>query len=220
MKKEKRYMFLAYIGIFAMVIGIVLATLTLSGVLGNTSRAFTIAGVLFVFGMVVAQVSKTQLKKADEQPQNVAEDLQNKGIVAKYIPQQQVGTLAMYDAFQSQEDKFDQIALMDKTQFVVYTAKLFSYNGYMVKLTSVVDNYGVDFLAEKDGERWAISCILANKVLSSAEITGITAGQSHYAVNGTMVVSNSYFDRSANVFARENNVKLVDRSVLSKEFMH
>lgn len=120
---------------------------------------------------------------------------------------------------QSTEEKFAEIAKMDKTQFVVYAARLFGYRGYRVKFTPVIDNYDVDLLVEKMGVTIAVGCVLSDKVLSAQDVAPVAEGRRYYHASAVMVVTNSYFDRSALDYAKQNNLSLVDRNVLSQDFM-
>ena len=70
---------------------------------------------------------------------------------------------------QSTEEKFAEIAKMDKTQFVVYAARLFGYRGYRVKFTPVIDNYDVDLLVEKMGV--TICAVMLTDRISPSSLT-------------------------------------------------
>ena len=108
---------------------------------------------------------------------------------------------------------------MDKTQFVIYVARLFGYKGYQVKFTPVLDNYGVDLLVEKMGVTLAVGCYLANKVLCERDIASVVEGSKYYHVGGAIAVTNMYFDRSALEFAKKEKMSLVDRNILAEDFM-
>ena len=137
---------------------------------------------------------------------------------AQPVPRQSPMLIHMGER-QSTEEKFAEIAKMDKTQFVVYAARLFGYRGYRVKFTPVIDNYGVDLLVEKMGVTIAVGCVLSDKVLSAQDVAPVAEGRRYYHASAVMVVTNSYFDRSALDYAKQNNLSLVDRNVLSQDFM-
>lgn len=137
---------------------------------------------------------------------------------AQPVPRQSPMLIHMGER-QSTEEKFAEIAKMDKTQFVVYAARLFGYRGYRVKFTPVVDNYDVDLLVEKMGVTIAVGCVLSGKVLSAQDVAPVAEGRRYYHASAVMVVTNSYFDRSALDYAKQNNLSLVDRNVLSQDFM-
>ena len=120
---------------------------------------------------------------------------------------------------QSVEDKFEQIAKMDKTQFVIYCARLFGLNGYSVKLTPVLNNKSVDLVIEKSGETIAVGCINGNRLLSVADVKPVLTGSAFYRTNKCMVITNMYFDKEATYFAQSHNVALVDRTTIIKDYM-
>lgn len=117
------------------------------------------------------------------------------------------------------DEKFAQIARMDKTQFVVYVARLFSRKGYAVKLSPVVDNYCVDMLVEKQGVVTAVGVTLTTSLLSKKDIECVREGRRHYPANNVMVLTNSYFEVAAVDYAKEQGVALVDHNILASQFM-
>ena len=142
------------------------------------------------------------------------------GTTVTYVPSQEAPTFIEMGSHQTLEEKFEQIAKMDKTQFVIYVARLFSRKGYQVKLTPVFDNYGVDMLVEKMGVIIAVSCVLTNKILGASDIQSLADGKTHYPASNAMVLTNMYFDRTALDFAKANKISLVDRVILSEDFMN
>lgn len=162
-----------------------------------------------------AQPSEQQYAQQTAQQSRQPEDLPQG---AQPVPRQSPMLIHMGER-QSTEEKFAEIAKMDKTQFVVYAARLFGYRGYRVKFTPVIDNYGVDLLVEKMGVTIAVGCVLSDKVLSAQDVAPVAEGRRYYHASAVMVVTNSYFDRSALDYAKQNNLSLVDRNVLSQDFM-
>lgn len=136
-----------------------------------------------------------------------------------YIPSQEAYQFVQMGAAQSVEDKFEQISRMDKTQFVVYIARLFSSKGYSVKLTPVMDNHDVDLLVEKSGVTLAVGCLLTNRVMTADDIKSIVAGKAFYPVTGCLALTNTFFDRSALDYARAQGMSLVDRNIIAQDFM-
>lgn len=162
-----------------------------------------------------AQPSEQQYAQQTAQQSRQPEDLPQG---AQPVPRQSPMLIHMGER-QSTEEKFAEIAKMDKTQFVVYAARLFGYRGYRVKFTPVIDNYDVDLLVEKMGVTIAVGCVLSDKVLSAQDVAPVAEGRRYYHASAVMVVTNSYFDRSALDYAKQNNLSLVDRNVLSQDFM-
>ena len=136
-----------------------------------------------------------------------------------YIPSKEAYDFVMMGQYQTLDQKFEEISKMDKTQFVIYVARLFSRKGYQVKLTPVVDNHDIDLLVEKMGVTIAVGCILTHKVLCKEDIVCVKNGRSFYGVNNSMALTNMYFDRTALDYAKEEHMSLVDRNVLAEDFM-
>ena len=133
-----------------------------------------------------------------------------------YIPSREAYDFIVMGQYQTLDQKFAEIAKMDKTQFVIYVARLFSRKGYQVKLTPVIDNHDIDLLVEKSGITIAVGCILTHKVLC---IVCVKNGRSYYGVNNSMALTNMYFDRTALDYAKAEHMSLVDRNILAEEFM-
>lgn len=121
---------------------------------------------------------------------------------------------------QSNEDKFNEIGKMGKTQFVIYMCKLFSLKGYEVTYTPVVENNNVDFIVKRDGVARAVGCLLANKVMCVEDIKPVYTGKDFYEVDGVIVVTNMYFDRTALDFAKAHKITLIDRNILIEQYMN
>ena len=118
---------------------------------------------------------------------------------------------------QSVEDKFNEIG---KMQFVIYLCKLFSLKGYEVTFTPVIDNNNIDLLVKKDGITRAVGCLLANKIMCAEDVEPIYTGKGFYAVDGLIVVTNMYFDRTALDFAKSRKITLIDRNILTEQYMN
>ena len=137
-----------------------------------------------------------------------------------YVPAVEAYNFVDMGDRQTVDQKFEQIARMDRTQFVVYVARLFSRKGYSVKLTPVIDNYCIDMVVEKHGVAIAVAVVPATRLLGRDDMVCVAEGRKHYPVNNAMVITNLYFDNTAVQFAREQCMSLVDRNVLASEFMN
>ena len=137
-----------------------------------------------------------------------------------YVPAVEAYNFVDMGDRQTVDQKFEQIARMDRTQFVVYVARLFSRKGYSVKLTPVIDNYCIDMVVEKHGVAVAVAVVPATRLLGRDDMVCVAEGRKHYPVNNAMVITNLYFDNTAVQFAREQCMSLVDRNVLASEFMN
>ncbi len=141
------------------------------------------------------------------------------GEAVNYIPDGNLYELVNMGKRQSTEEKFSQIARMDKTQFVIYIARLFSRKGYQVKLTPVIDNRSIDMIVEKAGTKIAVGCLLTDKILSEADVRPVCEGRKYYAAAESLALTNTFFDRSAVDFAKKEKMSLIDRNILAEDFM-
>lgn len=184
--------------------------------------------VIMIIAISAGNKAKCKLKEQQSQPEVIADvevsmdapTTSATGTTVTYVPSTEVASFVEMGSYQSIEEKFEQIAKMDKTQFVIYVARLFSRKGYQVKLTPVFDNYGIDMLVEKMGVIIAVQCVLASRVLCESDVQPVVEGQSHYSVSQAMVLTNMYFDRTAVDFAKTNKISLVDRVILTEDFIN
>lgn len=226
-EKNVRYVFtflawvLMLLGVFLMV-----AQFIFTDVINTDSRknAFLYGGiVVFALGLILLVACIVQ--KHDEKKQSSAKSSFERMSSAPQPSSRPVGTygnnyhIVHMGSRQTAEEKFNEIAKMDKTQFVIYVARLFGCKGYQVKFTPVLDNYGVDLLVEKMGVTLAVGCYLANKVLCERDIASVVEGSKYYHVGGAIAVTNMYFDRSVLEFAKKEKMSLVDRNILAEDFM-
>ena len=137
----------------------------------------------------------------------------------QYYPSASAQKVINMGSKQPVEEKFSEIAKMEKAQFVVYVAKLFSIKGYVVKYTPVIDNFNIDLIVEKTGVAIAIGCLLTNKVLSENDIRAVADGRRHYQAKNVIALTNMYFDRAAFDYAKQQNILLVDHDILEKDYM-
>ena len=159
------------------------------------------------------------LQAAPVQPMVVTSPVQLEGDVT-YIPSKEAYESINMGQYQNVEEKFDQISKMDRTQFVIYVARLFSRKGYQVKLTPVMDNHDIDMLVEKMGVTIAVGCLLSSRILCKEDIVCVKNGRSYYGVNNSMALTNMYFDRTALDYAKAEHMSLVDRNILAEDFMN
>ncbi len=186
-----------------------------------------LAVLILIIGISVGVKVKRKQKSEQQKPEIVGDveasldnSTVNAGTTVMYVPSCEVANFVQMGSYQTVEEKFDQIAKMDKTQFVIYVARLFSRKGYQVKLTPVFDNYGIDMLVEKMGVIIAVGCVLTNKILGATDIQAIVEGRTHYPASNAMALTNMYFDRTALEFAKANKMSLVDRVILTEDFMN
>ena len=195
---------------------------------GGIALAVLAVVILIIAIAVGVKRAKKQKSQQVQQEPEVINDVEvsldgtttSGGTTVMYVPSQEVPNFIEMGSHQTLDEKFEQISKMDKTQFVIYIARLFSRKGYQVKLTPVFDNYGVDMLVEKMGVVIAVSCVLTNKILCASDVEVVVQGKAHYPASNAMVLTNMYFDRTALDFAKANKISLVDRVILSEDFMN
>lgn len=236
-KKIRVYITLLVIGIVLILCGGVLTALTLTlPFFTSTDNATLVETCLFggialaIVGIVCLPIFAVVVRKQIVKRKHVVEQMADveaqldgsttyNGVAVQYLANQQEYESANAVEYQSIDDKFEQIAKMDKAQFVIYVARLFSRKGYRVQLTPVVDNHDVDMIVEKMGVTIAVGCLLTDKIVGKQDVVKIFAGKDFYNAPNAMVLTNVYFDRSALEYAKINHISLVDRNILAHEYM-
>ena len=247
--RHKKLATFTFFSLLILLIGIVVAVVYLVKFRGQEGTlalalmwtaivASALGFVLSLICMILWRLADKQDKKLKEQAltdmidptKNSSEQTVNQTFVTNqqfvvdpgnitYIPSHEAYDFVVMGQYQTLDQKFEEISRMDKTQFVIYVARLFSRKGYQVKLTPVVDNHDIDLLVEKMGVTIAVGVILTHKVLCKEDIVCVKNGRSYYGVNNSMALTNMYFDRTALDYAKEEHMSLVDRNILAEDFM-
>lgn len=111
----------------------------------------------------------------------------------------------------------DQADRMDGSEFEYFCAGLLRRNGFSnVRVTSQSGDQGVDILATKNNIHYAIQCKRYKKALNNGPIQEVHAGKAYYGCDVGVVMTNSYFTRSAVDLARSTGTLLWDREVLAQ----
>lgn len=110
------------------------------------------------------------------------------------------------------------IDMMSGYQFEDFIMKLFEKMGYAVEHTPLSGDQGVDLIVKKGAQTIAIQtkCFRTKKIGNKA-IQEVVAGAKFYGANKMIVITNSYFTRSAIELASIHNVELWDRNILSSK---
>jgi len=95
-------------------------------------------------------------------------------------------------------------------EFEGYLKKLFNLLGYTVIQTSLSGDQGADLIISKDGEKIVVQAKKYNGKVSNKAIQEIVAAKNHYKAHKVIVVTNSFFTKSAIDLALSNNVELWD----------
>lgn len=175
--------------------------------------------VLFLIGFVTSICAKVHAKQAEReaysQSNAVVGAITNYG--DDYVSPQSFMPQVDKEK-QTVTEKLQQMAQMDHTQLVCFMAKLYSYQGYSVKLTPVVDNFGVDFITEGAQGQSAVFCMHSQEV-TAEELAVVPFGVDNYPVERAIAVTCGTFDRSAKKFAKRNKITLVDKKILASKFL-
>lgn len=106
---------------------------------------------------------------------------------------------------------------MDGLTFERYTANLLKLNGFVdAKTTQSTNDYGVDVIAFRHGDKYAIQCKNYSSTLGNSPVQEVYTGMAHYNASKAAVITNSYFTENAKKLAVDNSVELWDRDVLIK----
>lgn len=108
------------------------------------------------------------------------------------------------------------IDLMEGYMFEDYLKLLFFYLGYKVEQTQKSRDYGADLILvnPQNKKRIIVQAKRYGKAVGCKAVQEILTAKLHYKANDAWVVSNQTFTYQAEVLARENNVRLIDRQEL------
>lgn len=106
---------------------------------------------------------------------------------------------------------------MTGEQFEGFLKTVFEKKGYKVSLTKATGDQGIDLILTKNSSRIGVQAKCYNGMVSNSAIQQVVAGlKFHNCVVG-MVITNSYFTKSAKELAKVNNINLWDRDKLENE---
>ena len=106
---------------------------------------------------------------------------------------------------------------MDGWEFEEYAARLLRLNGFHhVEVTRGSKDQGVDILAMRDGESYAIQCKHYEGKVPNKAVQEAYAGAQFYGCDVAVVLTNSYFSPSALELGDSIGVELWDRETLRR----
>lgn len=106
---------------------------------------------------------------------------------------------------------------MTGEQFEEFLKIIFEKKGYKVSLTKSTGDQGIDLILSKNLSRIGVQAKCYNGTVSNSAIQQVVAGLKFYNCAVGMVITNSYFTKSAMELAKVNNIKLWDRDKLENE---
>ena len=114
------------------------------------------------------------------------------------------------------EHELKKIDHMEGHAFEYWCADLLKRHGYSrIRVTKGSGDQGVDILATKAGQEYAIQCKRYENKLSNKPVQEIIAGKSFYDCDYAVVMTNSYFTDGAVALANKTGVKLWDRDTIT-----
>lgn len=105
---------------------------------------------------------------------------------------------------------------MDGFQFEDFLVKIFQTIGYDVKETKRTQDQGADLFVTRFGKSIVIQAKNYSGSVGNSAVQQAISAKTFYACDEAMVVTNSYFTKSAKELAESAMVRLVDRSELQK----
>jgi restriction system protein len=106
------------------------------------------------------------------------------------------------------------IDAMTGTEFEDYVAGRLRRAGWQVTLTSVVGDYGVDLIAERDDKSVAVQCKRHGKPVGVAAVQQVVSGARHHGCTKSIVISNREFTQAAKQLAFTHGCQLIGRTAL------
>lgn len=103
---------------------------------------------------------------------------------------------------------------MDGVEFEDYVAARLQRAGWQVSFTPAVGDYGVDLIAQKDGEYAAVQCKRYGKAVGVAAVQQVVSGARHHGCARSIVVSNQEFTTAAKQLAFTHGCQLIGRKAL------
>jgi len=103
---------------------------------------------------------------------------------------------------------------MTGTEFEDYVAARLRRAGWQVTFTSVVGDYGVDLIAQRDGKSVAIQCKRLGKPVGVAAVQQVVSGARHHGCAKSIVITNQEFTQAAKQLAVTHGCQLIGRRAL------
>ena len=109
--------------------------------------------------------------------------------------------------------KLSHVDTMTGLEFEKYVAKYLRDQGYKTKLTEKYD-LGIDIVAVKDGIRYGVQVKRHKAVVGANAVRQAVTGLNLYDCDRAIVITNSYFSKTAIRLALSNDCILLDRDFL------
>jgi restriction system protein len=105
---------------------------------------------------------------------------------------------------------------MDGFTFEAFLVQLFQTLGFDVRETRKTGDQGADLFVERFDKKTVIQAKNYSGSVGNSAVQQVLAAKSFYSCDEAMVITNSYFTKSAKELAESSGVKLIDRNELGK----
>lgn len=116
------------------------------------------------------------------------------------------------------KSNINQIDKMEGEEFEEYLQVHFQKRGYKASLTPKSRDYGADLIFEKGSEKMVIQVKRYREKVGIKAVQEIVGAIGHYGAHRGMVITNSFYTKSAWELAKSNNIELWDRNTLIRTF--
>lgn len=114
------------------------------------------------------------------------------------------------------QTKINNIDEMSGYEFEVFLKELFKDMGYKVEMTKRSGDQGADLIVSKEGIRTIVQAKRHKGKISNGAIQEVVAAVKHYNSQNAMVITSSFFTKSAKELAISNSVELIDKKALEE----
>lgn len=110
--------------------------------------------------------------------------------------------------------RMSKIDKMSGEKFEEYLEYIFRKLDYKVFRTQLSGDYGADLVIEKDGVRTVVQAKRYSANVGLSAVQEVVSAKKYYECKSALVVTNSYYTKSAKELAKVNKVMLYDRNWL------
>lgn len=115
--------------------------------------------------------------------------------------------------------EIDKIDKMSGGEFEDFLEVLFNNKGYKVQNMPLSGDFGADLVVQKHNDKIAIQAKRYSNKVGLHAIQEVIGSMAYYNCNKGMVITNSYFTKSARKLAKVNNIILWNRDRFIKEVL-
>lgn len=115
--------------------------------------------------------------------------------------------------------EIEKIDKMSGGEFEDFLEVLFNNKGYKVQNMPLSGDFGADLVVQKDNDKIAIQAKRYSNKVGLHAIQEVIGSMAYYNCNKGMVITNSYYTKSAIKLAKVNNIILWNRDKFIKEVL-